>query len=115
VVDGTGIAGGFWEDQRTGIATTLVFDAGGFAGEGEFERHGKSGLAQRTTLVVELAVFSTSFRERDGGEGLFEGQVGAMEVLVDVESVKCGVESAIPSPIIRRFGIGYGLPQPFAA
>jgi hypothetical protein len=46
VLDGAGLTGGFGKDQRASIAAALVFDTGGFAGEGEFERHGEPGLAQ---------------------------------------------------------------------
>ena len=43
VLDGARFAGWFWKDQGAGIATTFVLEAGGFAGEGEFEGHSESG------------------------------------------------------------------------
>jgi hypothetical protein len=87
VTDGTNLAGGFWEGQGADVAAALVFDAGGFAGEGEFEGHGGPGVAQGQPLIIKLAVFPAPFGEGNSCKGLIEWQIVAVEVFVlDVRS-----------------------------
>ena len=57
VLDRTGFTGWLWEDQGAGIADAFVFDAGGLAGEGEFEGHSQPGRTQGQALGIELALY----------------------------------------------------------
>ena len=87
----------------------MLDDAGGAVGEGELERHGQAGGAQRQALGVELALtgFVAAFlTEGDGGKGV--GVIGPMEMGVDIPGIEGGIEGRLARSIAEALlGLGH--------
>ena len=72
----------------------LVFNQGSFGPVGRLKRHSQASLTKRQAVLIERTVFeATSANKGDGGKA-----AGLIEVFVDIESVKSGIEGAT-----RRF------------
>ena len=99
------------ELQRTNISGALVLDDGlGAIGEGEFQGHGETGLAQRQPVRIKLAVFGF------GIAFLGKGDSGKPEIRV-IFPVKIGVhiprvERRVERLLARLKAVGKSDPRP---
>lgn len=93
VVHGTGGSRGLGIEQRTGVARLLARDRSGATEESVFERHRERGVAKGEPVGVESAR-GTAFGPRNSSKASLPGLPVLMEVFIDVEGVKGGVEGA---------------------
>ena len=78
------------KEEGAGIATALVFDFGRAGDEAVFEGHGQTGRAEGQAIRVKSTVLDTAACGKgDGGKA-----TGLVEIVVDVEGVKGGIEGA---------------------
>ncbi len=87
---GTDLTGGFGAEQGAGITPFLMFNLGGAADVGRFERHGQVSLTKGQALVIELKEKMAAVGKGDGGK-----TTGIVKILVDVKCVVGGIKGAV--------------------